>query len=321
MPTHMEDERGAAHVIEGKGLSDSILQNIRARLEGLELRPCLAVVTVGQRRDGVSFVRSKMREAAVCGVDVRVKTFPATISENDLLEQVALLNSDPSVDGILLALPLPSHLHELTISQAVSDEKDVDCLNKQNLGLLAIPQATPLFVPCTAVSVVRILESMGVKVKGKVVCVVGASANVGLPLLLLLVRMGATVTVCHVHTRDLVKHTLAADIIVSAAGVANLIQSQHVRDNEVIVIDVGINFVEDKTKSTGFRLTGDVDFETVKHKCGAITPVPGGVGVVTSAVVLEATAEAFLRFRAKRRNTGGTESRPKLELVYPQNSK
>jgi 5,10-methylene-tetrahydrofolate dehydrogenase/methenyl tetrahydrofolate cyclohydrolase len=303
-------------------MADAVLQGIRRKMEGHTDKPCLAVVCVGNRRESDSFVRSKIREAAICGVDVIVKRFEGTIGEQDLLEQVALLNANPSIDGILLQLPLPSHLHELTISQAVSFDKDVDSLHKENLGLLAIPQAKPLFAPCTALSVVKILESTGVQMRGAVVCIIGASANVGIPLMLLLIRNGCTVTLCHIFTRDLAKHTAGADIVVAAAGVSRLIGAEHVRPGAVVV-DVGINFEQDASKSSGFRLVGDVDFESVRRLASVITPVPNGVGPMTSALVLDATAEAFLHYRAKRRLTSGSSSssRPKLELVYPQNSK
>ncbi len=311
-------ERGC--VVDGKALANAVLEGIRRKMEGYSDRPCLAVVCVGSRKDSDSFVRSKVREAEVCGVDVIVKRFDGAIGEQDLLEQVALLNANPSIDGILLQLPLPSHLHELTISQAVSFDKDVDALHKENLGLLAIPQANPLFAPCTALSVVKILETTGVQMRGAVVCIIGASANVGIPLMLLLIRNGCTVTLCHIHTRDLAKHTSGADIVVAAAGVSHLIGVEHIKPGAVVV-DVGINFVQDPSKSSGFRLVGDVDFEAVKPLASFITPVPNGVGPVTSALVLDATAEAFLHYRSKRRLTSGSNSKPKLELVYPQNSK
>ncbi len=307
-------------VIDGKAMADQVLQEIKHKIEGHVDRPCLAVVCVGARKDSDSFVRSKIREAEICGVEVLVKRFDLGIGEQDLLEQVALLNANPSIDGIVLQLPLPSHLHDLTISQAVSFDKDVDSLHKENLGLLAIAHATPLFVPCTALSVLKILEQTGMQLRGAVVCIIGASAQVGMPLMMLLIRHGCTVTLCHIYTKDLVKHTSMADVVVSAAGVSHLIGQGHIKRGAVVV-DVGINFVEDSTKASGFRLVGDVDFEAVKSVASFITPVPNGVGPLTSALVLNATAEAFLRFRAKRRLTSGSTSKPKLELVYPQNSK
>lgn len=289
-------------VFDGTSLAQSIIDEIKNSLVNKQEKPCLAVVCVGTRKDVDSFIRSKLREAKQCGIDVLVKRFEPNISEQELLQEVSLLNQNILVDGIVLQQPLPSHIRTLVVSQALSYDKDVDGFHKENLGLLAIPEADPLFIPCTALSVLRILEAGKVVLRGAHCVIIGASANVGIPLLLLLTRRGATVTLSHIYTRDLPQHTARADIVVSAAGVANLISPQHVRPGAVVV-DVGINYVPDASKATGFRLVGDVDFENVAPLCSLITPVPGGVGPVTSAIVLHQTAESFLRFRSKRRNS------------------
>jgi 5,10-methylene-tetrahydrofolate dehydrogenase/methenyl tetrahydrofolate cyclohydrolase len=291
-------------------------------LKGYMERPCLVVLTLGSRKDVESFVRSKQREAKLCGkkvffffffllavsnrfaltgIEVIVKHFEPNISEEELLKEIDIVNRDPTIDGILLQLPLPAHIHDQTICQSLSYEKDVDSLHKENIGLLAIPTAEILFTPCTALSVIKILEESGITLNGATACIIGASANVGIPLMLLLIRRGVTVTISHIFTKDLVAASCNADIVVSAAGVANLVTAEHVKEG-AIVVDVGINFVADGSRTSGFRLCGDVDFNSVKKKCKFITPVPNGVGPVTSAVVLSATAEAFKKFRKKDLN-------------------
>lgn len=299
-------------VFDGKLLAQSILDGILNKLDGNSERPCLSVVTLGKRKDVDSFVRSKLREAKYCNIEVIVKCFDKNIAEPDLLGEVLKLNNDARVDGILLQLPMPSHIHEQTICQAILHEKDVDSMHKENLGLLTIPQQTPFFVPCTAQAVVKILETTKTQLKGATACIVGASANVGIPLMLLLIRRGVTVTLAHIHTKDLIKHTCDADIVVSAAGVYNLISAEHVKEG-AIVIDVGINFVPDAKKASGFRLVGDVDFASVSQKASWITPVPGGVGPVTSSLVLKATADAFLKFRGRKRMSLDIPMRPSSE--------
>jgi methylenetetrahydrofolate dehydrogenase (NADP+)/methenyltetrahydrofolate cyclohydrolase len=251
-------------------------------------KPCLAVVLVGDDPASATYVASKGKACEAMGFDHRDYRLTAETTESELLSLVQKLNDDPLVDGILVQLPLPSHLDEKSIIHAIRPDKDVDGLHPVNVGRLML--GDPSFVACTPAGVMRILDYYKIETKGKEVVVVGRSNIVGKPMAALMIQKGrdATVTICHSRTEDLVSHTKKADILIAAIGKPHAITKEMVK-NGAVVIDVGINRVVDTSKKRGYRLVGDVDYEGVSTICSAITPVPGGVGVMTIAMLMENT--------------------------------
>lgn len=255
--------------------------------------PGLAVVLVGENPASVSYVRGKDRAAQEVGVYSRPITLPESTSEAELLRVVDELNNDPQIHGILVQLPLPKHIDENKVLLAINPKKDVDGFHPVNVGKLLIGE--PDFMPCTPHGVQELLVRSGNSPEGKHVVVCGRSNIVGKPVAAILVQKApganATVTICHTGTRDMASFTRQADILVAAMGRAGAITADMVKEG-VVVIDVGVNRVEDPSKKLGYRLVGDVDFEAVKEKASAITPVPGGVGPMTIAMLLTNTVRA-----------------------------
>jgi len=283
-------------LIDGKILSRAILDELEARLKGESgSRPCVTFIRVGEDPASVFYVSSKQKKAAKVGIESRLKTFPETISEGELLEEVRALNADPDVHAILVQAPLPAHINETTIFNAVAPEKDVDGFSSANLGRLV--QEDPMaFVACTPAGIVEMVRRCGLKTEGKHVVVLGRSLIVGKPAALLFMRKAAfanaTVTVCHSRTSHLPEITRQADILIAAIGRAGFVTEDMVKPGAV-VFDVGINRVEDTSSKTGYRICGDVDFPAVSGKCEAITPVPGGVGLMTVAMLMHNTVKAW----------------------------
>ena len=250
--------------------------------------PGLAVVLVGDDPASHSYVRRKEQACDEVGIVTETLRIPANVSSEHLAGVVEELNCDSRYHGILVQLPLPDHIDADDIINGLDPLKDVDGLHSQNAGLLSLGR--PRFVPATPLGVQRMLIEEEVQVNGAEVVIVGRSSLVGRPLALLLSQRGpganATVTMCHTGTRDVGAHTRRADILIAAAGVPNTVSADMVKDGAV-VIDVGVSRVEDASRRSGYRLTGDVDYETVKEKASAITPVPGGVGPMTVAMLLE----------------------------------
>lgn len=253
-------------------------------------RPGLRVVLVGGHPASASYVRAKQRAAEEAGFDAETLRLPDSVSEAELLALIAALNADDAVDGILVQLPLPGHVAEARVLQALAPEKDVDGFHPVNVGRLVIGDPRAL-APCTPAGIMEMLRRAGIETAGAHAVVVGRSNIVGKPMATLLTAAHATVTVCHSRTRDLAEHTRRADILVAAIGRANFVTSDMVRPGAT-VIDVGINRVEDATRERGYRLVGDVDFEGVRGVAGALTPVPGGVGPMTIAMLLANTLRA-----------------------------
>ena len=214
---------------------------------------------------------------------------PEEIKQEELKRKIIEISRSPDVHGILLQMPLPEHIDAVEVSEAIDPSKDIDCVNPLNIGLFLLGR--PRFVPCTPLAVYEILKRSGYDLRGREVVVVGAAGKVGRMITLLLIREGATVTACDIFTRDLANHTREAEIIVSAVGKPHLITADMVREG-VVVIDVGISRIEDPERPGKFKLVGDVDFDTVKEKASAITPVPGGVGPVTTAMLISNTVKA-----------------------------
>jgi len=291
----------SAVIIDGKKTAADIRGRIASRTAELKSKgivPCLAVILVGNNPASLSYVRAKRNALSEAGMNDRSVELPENTSEAELLSLIGELNRDEGVHGILVQLPLPKHIDEHKILFAISPEKDVDGFHPVNIGKLVIGCDAPL--PCTPHGIVVLLKSMHIETSGARAVVVGRSNIVGKPLALLLSRKdcNATVTLCHTGTKDLKAITKDADIVVSAAGVPNTIRADMVKEGAV-VIDVGVNRIPDASKKSGFRLTGDVDFDAVKEVASYITPVPGGVGPMTIAMLMQNTLEAAERRRER----------------------
>ncbi len=259
--------------------------------------PHLAVVLIGDNPASASYVRGKMKACGEAGIDSDTLHHDASISEANLLALVTRLNADPGVDGILVQLPLPDHIDEQKVIHALDPDKDVDGFHPENAGRLLI--GLPGFVPATPAGILELLRRSGIATRGAHAVIVGRSNIVGKPLAGLLMQRGtdATVTVCHSRTRDLPALTRQADILVAAIGRAGFVTADMVQPGAA-VIDVGINRVDDPSRERGYRLVGDVDFESVADRAGWITPVPGGVGPMTIAMLLRNTLTAARRLAA-----------------------
>jgi methylenetetrahydrofolate dehydrogenase (NADP+)/methenyltetrahydrofolate cyclohydrolase len=278
-----------ARVIDGKAVAAALRAGLADRVATLPFRPGLAVVLVGDNPASAVYVRNKDRAATNSGIGTATVILPADTSEAALLDEVKRLNADPDVDGILVQLPLPPQIRPQVVIEAIDPAKDVDGFHPLNVGRLADNQ--PALVPCTPLGVMKLLESAGATVAGARAVVLGRSAIVGKPMAALLLAANATVTIAHSRTRDLPAECRRADILVAAVGRPELVRGDWISDGAT-VIDVGINRLPDG------RLVGDVAFAEAVSRAGAITPVPGGVGPMTIACLLENTVSAALARRA-----------------------
>ncbi len=260
--------------------------------------PSLAVVLVGNDPASQSYVKSKTKRCEEAGFMHFQYSLSEDSLESDVIALIDKLNRDDSIDSILVQLPLPAHINRDRVINAISPEKDVDGFTPFSLGMLA--SGKPSIIPCTPLGITEILKAWNIETKGKRVCIIGRSAIVGKPLSMLLSNPGydATVTLCNSYTEDLKQITLSSDIIIIAAGKPNLIDSSFVKDNAA-VIDVGINRVEDRTREKGYRLTGDADYNSFAGRDVLITPVPGGVGLMTVAALMMNTLECARKRRSK----------------------
>ncbi|CAI5504952.1 unnamed protein product [Closterium sp. Naga37s-1] len=289
-----------AALIDGKAIAEEIKREIAAEvkriqaLPGVHLTPGLAVVLVGDRKDSQSYVRMKKAACAETGITSFGVDLPVDVSEEEVVAAVRELNDNPDVHGVLVQLPLPKHINAERVLSAVSIEKDVDGFHPINIGQLAMAGRKPLFVPCTPQGCIELLIRSKVPMEGKRAVVIGRSNIVGTPAAMLLQRNNATVTVVHSRTKDPPSITRDADIVIAAAGVPNLVRGDWLKPG-CVVIDVGINPVDDPSAKRGYRLVGDVCFDEAKHVASAITPVPGGVGPMTIAMLLSNTLEAAKR--------------------------
>lgn len=284
----------AGTIIDGKAVAADIRAQVAKRVEELKAKgvnPALSVILVGDNPASVSYVTGKQKALAEAGMIDKSIHLPESTSEQELLDLIAKLNADPSVHGILVQLPLPKHINEEKVTLAIDPKKDVDGFHPVNMGNLLIGKKG--FLPCTPHGVLILLERAGVQTNGARVAVIGRSNIVGKPMALLLSRKeyNSTVTLCHTGTKDLAAITRESDIIIAAAGRPNTVTADMVKDGAA-VIDVGVNRIPDASKKSGFRLVGDVDFETIKEKASVITPVPGGVGPMTIALLMQNTIEA-----------------------------
>jgi methylenetetrahydrofolate dehydrogenase (NADP+) / methenyltetrahydrofolate cyclohydrolase len=278
----------SAHIIDGKQIAnqllDEIKNNIDQRLQAGKRAPCLAVVLVGDDPASAIYVRNKQLACEKVGIVSQAHRLPSTISQHDLFSLIQTLNLDPETDGILVQSPLPHHIDETAILALIDPAKDVDGFHPYNIGLLAVRQ--PQLRSCTPYGVIKMLQASGINLKGLDAVVVGVSNHVGRPMGLELLLAGCTVTSCHRHTKDLAAHVQRADLVVAAAGKPGLIKGEWIKSG-AIVVDIGINRLPDG------KLAGDVEFELAKSRAAYITPVPGGVGPMTVATLMENTLKAL----------------------------
>lgn len=284
-----------AQLIDGKQIGqqvrDSVAASVAKRLAAGKSKPTLATVLVGDRVDSAAYVSSKQKACAELGMGSISHQLSADISQDELEKLIKDLNADKAVNGILVQLPLPSHLNEERVLQLISIEKDVDGFSPINIGRLAQKGREPLFVPCTPFGCIYLLEQAGVKIEGANAVVLGRSNIVGMPAALLLISRNATVTVCHSKTKDIAGVVRQADILIAAIGKMEFVRGDWIKPGAA-VIDVGINSKPDATKKSGHRLVGDVNFDEAKEVAGFITPVPGGVGPMTIAMLMRSTLHA-----------------------------
>lgn len=281
-------------ILDGKALSNKIKDEVKVEVDTLQkkdqITPGLAVILVGSDPASAAYVNMKSKACKNAGIYSIVHEMPETISQERILDSIHMMNNNPNIDGILVQLPLPKHIDTTAILEAIDPQKDVDGFHAYNIG--RVTTKLDGFIPATPYGVMELLKEYDISIRGKDVCVVGASNIVGKPMGTLLLNEDATVTTCHIHTKDLKSHTLKADIICVGVGVVGLIKEDMVKEGAIIV-DIGINRLEDG------RLVGDVDYENVAPKCSFITPVPGGVGPMTIAMLLKNTVKAA-KFRLER---------------------
>ncbi len=284
----------AVNIINGTLVAEHVRSEVRDDVQHLVSKgqrpPKLMVVIVGSDPASQIYVRSKTSACSKVGIESETMRLPDTISERELREIIRRLNENPDIDGILVQLPLPAHIHPLTVIETIDPRKDVDGFHPMNVGRLTIGQ--PTFKSCTPAGVLELFRYYSIPTKGKHAVVVGASNIVGSPMAIMLSRENdtgkATTTICHKYTKDLTKHTIDADILVVAVGLPRLITGHMVKEGAV-VIDVGMNRIPDPSSEKGYRLVGDCEYESVSEKASWITPVPGGVGPMTVAMLMKNT--------------------------------
>ena len=281
-----------AQLIDGTAIAAKVRAQVAAAVEvrvaAGKQRPGLAAVLVGENPASQTYVRNKRKACAEVGIESFGHELPKTTTQTELENLVAQLNADPKVHGILVQLPLPEGLNEEAVLQKISIEKDCDGFHPINIGRLSMKGRDPLFVPCTPMGCIVLLEEAGAQFKGANAVVLGRSNIVGLPAAMLLLHRDCTLTICHSRSKDLAAICREADILIAAVGRAEMVKRDWVKPG-AYVVDVGINRVEDKSKKSGYRLVGDVAFDEVKEVAGALTPVPGGVGPMTIAMLLKNT--------------------------------
>ena len=279
-------------IINGKEVANTILIEIKTEIEKLIKKPVLAVIQIGDKKESTIYIKKKSEACKQVGIESKIFNFNTNVTNNEIYQLIDKLNIDVNINGILVQLPIPEHLDEEIILNKICYLKDIDGFHVQNMGSLAMNNRIPEFISCTPQGCLELLKREGVEIEGKHVVVIGKSNIVGLPMALLLMKENATVTVCHDKTENIKEHTTKADILISACGQPEMIKSDWVKEG-VVIIDVGINYKEDPSKKGGYRLVGDVDLNDVREKVSKITPVPGGVGPMTVAMLLLNTLKAF----------------------------
>ena len=295
----------AAEKIDGNAIAKKIREKIRGDIQTIQqtnprYKPSLTIVQVGDRPDSSTYVRMKLKAADEANIVCNLVNYPETITELELLQKITSFNKDPSIHGILVQLPVPKHISEHAVTSTVSDDKDVDGFGVSNIGELSKRGGQPLFTPCTPKGVMVLLRESGVDLKGKKAVILGRSDIVGSPVSSLLRNADSTVTVCHSKTQDLEGEIKQADVLVAAIGKPDFVKGDWLKKGAV-VIDVGTNYIPDESKKSGQRLVGDVEFESAAQVASKITPVPGGVGPLTVAMLLENVVEATNNHLAKQK--------------------
>jgi 5,10-methylene-tetrahydrofolate dehydrogenase/methenyl tetrahydrofolate cyclohydrolase len=299
--------------IDGKVIAATIRQELKKKVSSMRHVPGLAVILVGERRDSQTYVRMKKKACEECGIASFGFDYPDTVTESELLLKIQELNNDEKVHGILVQLPLPSHINENNIIEAVHPSKDVDGLHPKNTASLCSTgthvgaekinwsdmSSVPFHIPCTPQGCIELLDRAGVELKGKNAAVIGRSNLVGLPVAMLLMHRDATVTIVHSKTVDAPSIVQNADVVVAAVGRAEMVKKDWIKEGAV-VIDVGINSVDAPETKRGYKLVGDVDYDGAKEVAGKITPVPGGVGPMTIAMLLRNTVNSCIRSTATK---------------------
>jgi methylenetetrahydrofolate dehydrogenase (NADP+)/methenyltetrahydrofolate cyclohydrolase len=284
-----------AKIIDGRAIATQVREQVKVEVEKRvaagKSRPGLATVLVGERTDSASYVRMKQKACAELGLESFGSNLPEDVSQEELEKLVRELNADPKVSGVLVQLPLPSHLDEESVLRLIDITKDVDGFSPINIGRLAQKGREPAFVPCTPYGCIYLLEQSGVQIEGANAVVLGRSNIVGMPAALLLVGKNATVTICHSRTKNLPDVVRQADILIAAIGRIEMVRGDWIKPGAAI-IDVGINRKDDPTRERGYRLVGDVNYEEAAEVAGWITPVPGGVGPMTIAMLMRNTLRA-----------------------------
>ena len=283
-------------VLNGNQVSKSLKIEIKAEVERLKAEgkktPHLAAILVGNDGASMTYVAAKEKDCTEVGFDSTVLRFDASITEEELLQEVIKINNNPAIDGLIVQLPLPKHISEKKVTETIDYHKDVDGFHPMNVGMMF--KGLPAFLPATPYGIVKLLEHYGIETSGKNCVVIGRSDIVGKPMSALMLQKNCTVTVCHSRTKNILEHTLNADIIIAAVGIPEYLKADMVKEGAV-VIDVGITRVDDASNPKGYVLKGDVDYTNVAAKCSWITPVPGGVGPMTRVGLLLNTLDAVKR--------------------------
>jgi methylenetetrahydrofolate dehydrogenase (NADP+) / methenyltetrahydrofolate cyclohydrolase len=284
-------------IIDGKLIASQIKEEIKSEVTKLKVEknitPGLAFILAGEDPASVSYVKGKGKTCEELGFYSVTNTLPGNTSENHILDLIEKYNEDKKINGILVQLPLPKHINEEKVIEAINYKKDVDGFHPQNIGRLMI--GTNCFIPCTPYGILEMIHRSNIETKGKNLVVIGRSNIVGKPVANLFLRksLSSTVTVCHSYTRNIKEYTLNADIIIAAIGKPHFLKRDMIKEG-CVIIDVGINRIPDASKKTGNRLVGDVDFDDCFEKCSRITPVPGGVGLMTVAMLMKNTLDSTL---------------------------
>ncbi|KAL0082497.1 c-1-tetrahydrofolate synthase [Phycomyces blakesleeanus] len=309
-------------ILDGKALANEVRKRVKENIKSTQAKvpdykPRLAVVQVGTREDSSVYLRMKQRAAKETGIGFTLEQLPESISEQELLNRVRELNEDSKVHGMIVQMPLPPHINETTVIEAIDYHKDVDGFHALNVGKMAKRSTTPLFLPCTPKGIIELLKANKISLSGKNAVVVGRSDIVGFPVAALLSAEDATVTICHSKTENIKSVINKADVLVVAIGQPEFIKGEWIKPGAV-VIDVGINSVTDTSKASGKRLVGDVEYETASKVAGAITPVPGGVGPMTVAMLMENTMISANR-ALEHRNECQTVCEERLQPLFSFN--
>jgi 5,10-methylene-tetrahydrofolate dehydrogenase/methenyl tetrahydrofolate cyclohydrolase len=280
-------------LLKGKDIAEDIYSSLKTKIENLKqnnIIPGLTVILVGDRKDSETYVSMKNKKCLELGIKSNILKFNSDVDEETLISNIDSLNLNSTVHGILIQLPLPTHINPERVLSRVVLNKDVDGFHYENIGRLATNK-NPTFKPCTPDGCMELIKKTNIDISGKHAVILGRSNIVGLPIALMLLHSNATVTICHSKTQNIEEHTKKADIVIAACGKTEMVKKEWLK-KDAIVIDVGINSVTDETKKRGYRLVGDVDFNNAKDVASFITPVPGGVGPMTIAMLMKHTVDA-----------------------------